>query len=79
MNLLGCVCLQSFKKVLKSAKRTLPFFSSEIKYRYKNAEFNADFEFFEKVGKNHAKKIISKKGTGNWSFRLLLVFSLNYF
>jgi hypothetical protein len=42
----------------------------------KKQEFNPDFEFFEKVGKNHAKKIISKKGTGNWSFRLLLVFDL---
>jgi hypothetical protein len=45
----------------------------------KNQEFNADFEFFEKVGKNHAKKIISKKETGNWSFRLLLVLASNFF
>jgi len=42
----------------------------------KKEDFNADLEFFEKVGKNHANKINSKKGTGNWSFRLLLVFSL---
>ncbi len=42
----------------------------------KKEDFNADLEFFEKVGKNHAKEIISKKGTGNSSFRLLVVFSL---
>jgi hypothetical protein len=34
----------------------------------KKQEFNADFC---KSWKNHAKKIISKKGMGNWSFRLL--------
>jgi hypothetical protein len=62
--------------MVRSAKRTLNYFVAEIQYGYQKRRINADFEFFEKVGKNHAKKIISKKGTGNWSFRLLLVFSL---
>jgi hypothetical protein len=34
----------------------------------KKQEFNADFEFFEKVGKKHAKKIISKKRDGKLEF-----------
>ncbi len=39
-----------------------------MQYEYKkNAEYDADFEYGEKVQKDSCKKVLSKKVTENWS------------
>jgi hypothetical protein len=44
------------------------YFSKMQNVVSKNAEFDADFKFLEKLQKSHVKKVISEKETEKWSF-----------
>jgi hypothetical protein len=54
-------------KFAKSTNMINKLFSKKTIGVLKNKEFDADFEFVEKVAKNHAKKVISEKVTEKWS------------
>ncbi len=63
-------------KVVKSANMTHKvFFFKNAIWVSKNAEFNADFEFIEKLKKTHAEKVINEKVTGKLSFVLFFTVS----